>query len=49
MEKLGMTDRPDLDFDHPRVPLDHPHHRHTVYQLKNPTSTASLTQLAAKS
>ena len=36
MEKLGMTHRPDLDFDHPRVPLDHPHHRHALYQLKNP-------------
>ncbi|MDP9039164.1 MAG: GNAT family N-acetyltransferase [Acidobacteriota bacterium] len=35
MEKLGMTHRPDLDFDHPRVPPTHPHLRHTLYQLKN--------------
>jgi RimJ/RimL family protein N-acetyltransferase len=35
MEKLDMTHRPDLDFDHPRVPLGHPHLRHTLYQLKN--------------
>ena len=26
MEKLGMTHRPDLDFDHPRVPLGHRTH-----------------------
>jgi RimJ/RimL family protein N-acetyltransferase len=38
MEKLGMTHRPDLDFDHPRVPAGHPHLRHTLYQLRNPTS-----------
>jgi RimJ/RimL family protein N-acetyltransferase len=41
MEKLGMTHRPDLDFDHPRVPADHPHLRHTLYQLK-PTPKAKL-------
>ncbi len=39
MEKLGMTHRPDLDFDHPRIPTDHPHLRHTLYQLKNPSVT----------
>ncbi|MGA1981171.1 MAG: GNAT family N-acetyltransferase [Acidobacteriaceae bacterium] len=37
MEKLGMTHRPDLDFDHPRIPAGHPHLRHTLYQLKNPS------------
>ncbi len=37
MEKLGMTHRPDLDFDHPRVPAGHQHLRHTLYQLKNPS------------
>ena len=40
MEKLGMTHRPDLDFDHPRVPLGHPHLRHTLYQLRNPAHLA---------
>jgi RimJ/RimL family protein N-acetyltransferase len=40
MEKLGMTHRPDLDFDHPRVPAGHPHLRHTLYQLKNPSLAA---------
>jgi RimJ/RimL family protein N-acetyltransferase len=36
MEKLGMTHRPDLDFDHPRVPAGHQYHRHTLYSLRNP-------------
>ena len=40
MDKLGMTHRPDLDFDHPRVPLGHPHLRHTLYQLRNPAHIA---------
>jgi len=40
MEKLGMIRRPDLDFDHPLVPADHPHHRHALYQLKNPLLAA---------
>ena len=37
MEKLGMTHRPDLDFDHPSVPTGHPHQRHALYQLLNPS------------
>jgi RimJ/RimL family protein N-acetyltransferase len=37
MEKLGMTYRPDLDFDHPRVPIGNPHVRHALYQLRNDT------------
>ena len=37
MEKLGMTHRPELDFDHPRVPAGHPYQRHTLYSLRNPT------------
>jgi RimJ/RimL family protein N-acetyltransferase len=41
MEKLGMTHRPDLDFDHPRMPPGHPHQRHTLYQLKNPSLAAA--------
>jgi RimJ/RimL family protein N-acetyltransferase len=41
MEKLGMTHRPDLDFDHPRVPAGHQHLRHTLYQLKNPSLAGS--------
>ncbi len=36
MEKLGMTYRPELDFDHPRVPDGHPHRRHVLYSLRNP-------------
>ncbi len=37
MEKLGMTHRPDLEFDHPRMPPAHSHQRHALYQLKTPT------------
>ncbi len=36
MEKLGMTHKPELAFDHPRVPAGHPHQRHALYQLQNP-------------
>jgi RimJ/RimL family protein N-acetyltransferase len=38
MEKLGMTHRPELDFDHPRVSAGHPYQRHTLYSLRNPNS-----------
>src|SRR4051794_21792055 len=38
MEKLGMTHRPELDFDHPRVPAVHQYQRHTLYSLRNPNS-----------
>jgi RimJ/RimL family protein N-acetyltransferase len=38
MEKLGMTHRPELDFDHPRVPEGHQYRRHTLYSLCNPNS-----------
>jgi RimJ/RimL family protein N-acetyltransferase len=36
MEKLGMKHRPELDFDHPRVPAGHQYQRHTLYSLRNP-------------
>jgi RimJ/RimL family protein N-acetyltransferase len=36
MEKLGMTHRPELDFDHPRVLTGHQYQRHTLYSLRNP-------------
>jgi RimJ/RimL family protein N-acetyltransferase len=38
MKKLGMTHRPELDFDHPRVPAGHQYQRHTLYSLRNPNS-----------
>ena len=38
MEKLGMTHRPELDFDHPRVPTGHQYQRHTLYSLHRLTS-----------
>jgi RimJ/RimL family protein N-acetyltransferase len=40
MEKLGMTHRPELDFDHPRVPAGHQYQRHTLYSLRNPSEAA---------
>jgi RimJ/RimL family protein N-acetyltransferase len=40
MEKLGMTHRPELDFDHPRVPAGHQYQRHTLYSLRNPSEVS---------
>lgn len=31
MDKIGMKRRPELDFDHPRVPEGHPLRRHVLY------------------
>jgi RimJ/RimL family protein N-acetyltransferase len=36
MEKLGMTHRPEFDFNHPRIAAGHPYERHTLYSLRNP-------------
>jgi RimJ/RimL family protein N-acetyltransferase len=33
MERLGMTYRPELDFDHPRLATDSPLLRHVAYSL----------------
>jgi RimJ/RimL family protein N-acetyltransferase len=41
MEKLNMTNRPDLEFDHPRMPAGHPHQRHALYQLRNPLAPST--------
>ncbi len=35
MERLGMTRRPEQDFDHPNVP-EGPLKRHVLYRLRNP-------------
>lgn len=37
MERLGMTRRFDLDFDHPQVAADSPLRRHITYQLHRPS------------
>jgi RimJ/RimL family protein N-acetyltransferase len=34
MERLGMVRDTDGDFDHPRVPVGHPHVRHVLYRLR---------------
>lgn len=36
MERLGMTRRHDMDFDHPGVPDDSPLKQHITYELKRP-------------
>jgi RimJ/RimL family protein N-acetyltransferase len=33
MERLGMTRRPELDFDHPALAEDHPLRAHVVYAI----------------
>ncbi|MGJ8570698.1 MAG: GNAT family N-acetyltransferase [Hoeflea sp.] len=34
MQRIGMSPRPDLDFDHPGVPDTHPHlKRHVFYEM----------------
>ena len=35
MEKIGMTRNPAHDFDHPRLPEDHPLRRHVLYRLQS--------------
>ena len=34
MQRLGMTYRPELDFDHPRLAEDDPLLRHVTYELR---------------
>jgi len=34
MRRIGMTRRPDLDFDHPELAPDHPLRRHIVYAVE---------------
>jgi len=33
MEKIGMHRDPEEDFDHPRLPEDHPLRRHVLYRI----------------
>ena len=34
MRKLGMTPRPELTFDHPLIPPNHPRRQHVLYSLE---------------
>jgi RimJ/RimL family protein N-acetyltransferase len=43
MEKLGMRYRPELDFEHPRVPAGHRFRPHVVYALDAPAIAGSGT------
>ena len=36
LEKLGLTHRPDFDFNHSRYPTQHLYARHTLYQISKP-------------
>lgn len=38
MERLGMTRRPERDFDHPHLPDDSPLKRHILYCIDRPTA-----------
>lgn len=38
MERLGMTRRRDLDFEHPRVAVGHPLRPHIVYMARSPAT-----------
>lgn len=39
MEKIGMTNDPADDFDHPLLPAGHPLQRHVLYRLKGPAES----------
>jgi len=34
MERLGMTRDPADDFEHPRIPVDHPLRPHVLYRTR---------------
>jgi RimJ/RimL family protein N-acetyltransferase len=34
MDKIGMTRDPEGDFDHPLVPVGHPHRRQVLYRVR---------------
>ncbi|MBV8530513.1 MAG: GNAT family N-acetyltransferase [Candidatus Eremiobacteraeota bacterium] len=36
MERLGMTHDPADDFDHPKIELGNPLHRHVLYRIRKP-------------
>lgn len=45
MERLGMTRNPADDFDHPKVPKDHPLSRHILYRLTKSQWKAHETEI----
>ncbi len=42
MRRIGLTRRPDLDFDHPALASDHPLRRHVVYVATSPAKSATV-------
>ena len=43
MQKLGMQHRPELTFNHPRIPEQHPYRQHVLYSLTNPQEASCST------
>jgi RimJ/RimL family protein N-acetyltransferase len=39
MERLGLVREPELDFDHPAVPVGHPVRPHVLYRITRPQWT----------
>lgn len=44
MQRLGMTQSPADDFDHPLVPAGHPLLRHVLYRLSKAAWLASIAE-----
>ena len=40
MEKIGMARQPHLDFEHPKIPANHPLRPHVLYSLRNPIAAS---------
>lgn len=40
MRRLGLRHDPSRDFDHPRLPADHPQRRHVLYAIDHATHDA---------
>lgn len=47
MRRLGMTRRPNLDFDHPRIPEGDPLRRHIVHVINRPEARCPSTASTA--
>lgn len=40
MERIGMSRRPEEDFEHPKLPVGHPQRPHVLYKIENPDPPA---------
>jgi hypothetical protein len=48
MKKLGMSNNPKDDFDHPRLPIGHPLRRHVLYRLSRSAWKATVSDITVK-